>query len=176
VAAYHEAFWVVTGTAAPVIALAVVVVMADVYFTFTSLVGKIRRDARGRPRSQPEVRQEARRAARQRATGPFGLAASALILGSFTLGAQSNSLYVSLRSIEHARNVTSPDGTVWMISGGVAGLYILALLAGLFRFVVDRRYPDRRAGLAAPRATRRSARPRARPRWQSRPSVRRRRR
>jgi hypothetical protein len=167
VAAYHEAYWVVAGTAAPVIALAVIVAVSDAAGA-RDLVDVAREFLE--QSGVPDRR--IRRAVVARNAGLLLVA----VLAASVLAVQAFMLFIALVSIESVSNAQDPYDDAWLSLGSVLGLFLLTIVLGRIRYDagVER---SMLAGPAEGRRVRRPAqvpaRPKGRPRWQSRPPVRR---
>jgi hypothetical protein len=157
---YHEAFWVVAGTAAPVIALAVIVVMPDILIRGATALGQ---KAKGGPDRRSTI----------------GLAFVALLIAVALLTFQASALVFSLDSIANADNEVSPRVVEAFTGPSITGLMLIVILSGLIRYQAagpgsastGEDPVARPVRSPAPRPVRARAR-RMPPRWQSRPPLR----
>jgi hypothetical protein len=109
--AYHEAFWVVIGAAAPVVALAVIVSLPD----SLTLAGQADMD-RGV------------NALREAANGVYRLAARIFVTGLINMLLQAGLLAVSLVSIEDGANCVPPWTAITATVGGIVLLGVASVM------------------------------------------------
>lgn len=120
--AYHETFWVVTGTEAPVVALAVIVQMGDVI------------QAIDRDKEQPWAQNE------RYSTAMAGV----LVVGVLNLALMGWLLFSSLSTLAAGTDGLSTD---WATAQAVGGLGLLALVSvGAFAVRYESRDVAARAG------------------------------
>ena len=125
VTAYHEAFWVITGTAAPVIALAVVVATPDLFPAASEAAAQADADTGGHPDySSRTVRLTLRYANRL---------AFLYTVALLSLLSQILLLLAALLSVMNGRNAIPPVLGVWLAIGGLVLLCVTALVAPLWR-------------------------------------------
>jgi hypothetical protein len=127
---FHEAFWVVIGTAAPVLALAAVVSMNDIGAARTRIMADTDRSGRSiganRPRLTPEALSVLRAEMMQRQRSCFPPLDRAASAQQINLVFQALGLANALISIGDQRNVTPP----WIaIIVAVLGLAVLSAVA-----------------------------------------------
>jgi uncharacterized membrane protein YbhN (UPF0104 family) len=115
--AFHESFWLATGAAVPVIALAAMVAMADLarHVTLTSRdVDTTTKQRHGRPDSSDPVISLAR--------GARSKSVMALVLTLINLIAQAALLAFSLYALAYSRDVMPPPVAISLAVGGVVAL------------------------------------------------------
>jgi hypothetical protein len=107
---YHEAFWVAAGTAAPVIALALAVALADVGRTFTSFT----------ERGDPKPAQ-------------IGVALALAVIAVADFIAMGVVLAISLFSLAQGVDRGPPSVTAWMLGVGLTVVLVPTLGSVLLR-------------------------------------------
>jgi hypothetical protein len=159
--AYHEAFWVALAAAAPVVALAAIVLAGDLVEIAIS-------------RLSPD-RPPLSRADRFYSSRAVGSAVAGVALILVIVCTEATVFLYSLESIAYAGNGADPLLQGWVAFGCLLGILLVTMLSITARVCMSRLDRSRRPAGRAARPVRSATGRRARPRWQSRPPVRRRR-